>query len=261
MTDADFYDSVWQRYAHLDAVSPAAFHRRRVIVELATRSAASATDVLDAGCGQGELLIELETALPRAKISGADLSPQSLSDARQRHPDAELFVLDLAAPDFEQAHAERLGRYDLIVSSEVIEHIPRDGLAVDRLFRLIRPGGHLIVSVPGGRMSRFDVAIGHQRHYRKYDLENLLQRAGFEDVVTIAWGFPFHSLYRTAVRLASRVTLPDRAASDRPNGESGFASAALGKSYELFGRVLKPLFYLNLPRWGEQMFAVARRPA
>ena len=30
-----FYDDMWRNYGHLDAVSPAAFHRRRIVVQLA----------------------------------------------------------------------------------------------------------------------------------------------------------------------------------------------------------------------------------
>jgi SAM-dependent methyltransferase len=216
--------------------------------------------LLDAGCGQGELLIDLAAALPLAKVSGADVSPQSLRDTRLRCPDADLFVLDLAAADFDRAHIERLGSYDIVVCSEVIEHIADDRLATARLCALVRPGGHLIVTVPGGRMSRFDLAIGHCRSYDANDLRRLLEGCGLQRVKVAAWGFPFHSLYRSAVRLASRVTLPVGPDEHRDRSARSMTGAALGKGYEVFGRVMKPLFYLNLRRWGEQMFAVAQRP-
>jgi hypothetical protein len=38
-------------------------------------------------------------------------------------------------------------------------------------------------------------------------------------------------------------------------------SRALGRGYALFGRALKPLFYLNRNYWGEQLLLVARRRA
>jgi hypothetical protein len=46
--------------------------------------------------------------------------------------------------------------------------------------------------------------------------------------------------------------------SDAPKEESGRLSGILGGAYSLFGSGLKPLFYFNLSRWGEQMFAVGR---
>ncbi len=257
---AGFYDEMWRSYAHLDAVSPAAFHRRRVVVHLAAKAAPDARSILDVGCGQGELLQELSAALPAASVSGADLSEQSIADSRKRNPDYDLFVLDLTEPEFEKKHAQRLGSYDLVVCSEVIEHIEDDGLAVLRLRSLLVPGGHLIVTVPGGRMSRFDKVIGHYRHYRPRDLERLMRTNRLETERVLAWGFPFHNVYRTAVRVASVATIPSNGKPKPDKEQSGVVSSVLGQAYTLFGKALKPLFYFNLPRWGEQMMVVARRP-
>jgi trans-aconitate methyltransferase len=95
--EAAFYDAVWQRYADLDAVSPAAFHRRRLVRKLVVEFAPRALHVLDAGCGRGELVAELSRALPGARLAGADVSDTSRRSARVRCPDAEIFTLDLAA--------------------------------------------------------------------------------------------------------------------------------------------------------------------
>ncbi len=53
-----FYDAMWERYGALDALSPAAFHRRRLIRKLSTELAPRAENVVDVGCGQGQLLVE-----------------------------------------------------------------------------------------------------------------------------------------------------------------------------------------------------------
>ena len=253
-----FYDEMWRRYGHLDAKSPAAFHRRRLICRLARSAAPGARRVLDAGAGQGELIAELARAFPRARVSGSDVSEQSLADTRRRSPETDLFLLDLADPDFKKRYEPQLGKYDLVVASEVIEHIPEEARAAHNLFSLLRKGGVAIVTVPGGKMSRFDELIGHQRHYRPERLEELLTRAGFSVEAVHAWGFPFHNLYRSAVRVASRASMPER---PEPQAEPSRLSALLSRGYALFGRGLKPLFYLNISHFGEQMLAVARRPA
>lgn len=254
-----FYDRMWRSYAHLDAASPAAHHRRRLVGRLAARFAPNARRALDVGCGPGDLLEELAERLPGARISGADVSEQSIALARKKDPGAELFLADLTAPDFEARQADRLGLFDLVVCSEVLEHIEDDALAARRLAEWLAPGGQLIVTVPGGRMSRFDRVIGHHRHYRPRQLRRLLQGAELEVERVVAWGFPFHNLYRSAVRVASRVAI--RPGSPRQADGGGVVGDALGHAYALFGRALKPLFYLNLDRWGEQLLAVARRPA
>jgi SAM-dependent methyltransferase len=254
-----FYDEMWRSYAHLDAVSPAAFHRRRLVVSLARQAASDARRVLDVGCGQGELLQALARALPGATISGADVSEQSIADSRRRNPGFDLFTLDLCDPSFESRHRERIGAFDLVVCSEVVEHVGDDARAVQRLRSLLAPGGRLIVTVPGGRMSRFDRAIGHHRHYRPAELDRVLRGAGLEVDRVLAWGFPFHSLYRTAVRLASAWSLPGGGGAAAGRGARG--GGALGHAYSVLGRLLRPLFYLNASRWGEQILALARRPA
>src|SRR5262249_14251945 len=81
---AEFYDAMWRRYAHLDAVSPAAFHRRRLVVELAARASPAPRRILDVGCGQGELLDELAARFPGSRITGADISAEALADSRAR---------------------------------------------------------------------------------------------------------------------------------------------------------------------------------
>lgn len=83
-------------------------------------------------------------------------------------------------------------RFDLVVAFEVLEHIEDDCAAVARWAHLVRPGGHVLVSVPAWR-HRFgsaDVLVGHYRRYDRADVVDLLTRAGLEDVRVLAYGFP-----------------------------------------------------------------------
>jgi 2-polyprenyl-3-methyl-5-hydroxy-6-metoxy-1,4-benzoquinol methylase len=257
--ERDFYDDMWRKYAHLDAVSPAAIHRRRQVVRVAREYAPGARTIFDVGCGQGELLRELAPSFPGARILGADISEQSIIDSKKRNPSYELFTIDLVAPDFETRYQKHLGESDLVVCSEVVEHIAEARLAVERLRLLTAPGGIIVVTVPGGRMSKFDVAIGHKKHYTTPMLRDLLAGAGLDVLSVRAWGFPFHSIYREAVRIASRFAVGDAPKGGETKEEKGGLSEVLGKAYSLFGKSLTPLFYLNISRWGEQMIAVARR--
>jgi SAM-dependent methyltransferase len=256
-----FYDEMWSRYGHLEAASPAAIHRRRIVSQLAAQFSIPAPRVLDVGCGQGELLRELDQALPGARISGSDLSAQSLEDSRASNPGFELFELDIADAEMSTRHAERTGQFDLVVCCEVLEHIVDDAQAARNLGRLLSPNGVLIATVPGGKMSRFDQVIGHQRHYSTERLRDLLGAAGLQVERVIAWGFPFHNIYRSAVRVASRLSMSD--APGLTNGPSrarpDWVSRGLSAGYVAFSRVLNPLFSLNIDRHGEQMIAVARR--
>lgn len=85
--------------------------------------------------------------------------------------------------------------FDAVLTSHVLEHIRRDGAAIDELARILRPGGNAIIMVPfdpdrsktdegadivdpAERMARF----GHPFHFRIYgrDLVARLTAAGFQ---------------------------------------------------------------------------------
>ena len=248
---------MWQRYGHLDATSPAAFHRRRLVLELCLRHAPSARQVLDAGCGRGELVRELRRAYPRATLCASDVSPASVRETQRLEPSLEVLQMDLGEARLDPRFEALLGRFELITCSEVVEHIPNDQQAVAHLASLLAPSGVLVLTVPGGKMSRFDELIGHQRHYSVSALRSLAVSAGLQPLGVLAWGFPFQNVYRSAVRVASRWSMPS--ASEPASASSGL-SGLLSAGYQLFGHALKPLFYLNRKFWGEQMLLVARRP-
>ena len=75
--------------------------------------------------------------------------------------------------------------FDVAVAVEVIEHVPEDGLFVEQLRRVLRPGGFAYLTTPNGDHLR-DPAIDHVRHYRRTALEELL-RSAFDEVV-VTWG-------------------------------------------------------------------------
>ena len=73
---------------------------------------------------------------------------------------------------------------DCVVMVNVLEHIEDDARAMAGLFRILKPGGHLLVFVPalGWLFSAMDVALGHHRRYHKDALVALARQTGFEVV-------------------------------------------------------------------------------
>ena len=78
-----------------------------------------------------------------------------------------------AAPD---------GSSDNAVLVNVLEHIEDDAEVVSELFRLLRPGGHIMIFVPAMSwlFSPLDAAVGHHRRYEKGAMADLVGKAGFE---------------------------------------------------------------------------------
>lgn len=116
--------------------------------------------VLDIGCGDGFLLNSLNK--PEAKLLGVDVSERPVLFAKAFSTRAEFRVQDIF--DME-------GSFDIVVLTEVMEHIPDDLIQrfMNQAKRLVAPGGHLVITVPT------TVVPLNNKHYRHYD-EELLDR-------------------------------------------------------------------------------------
>ncbi len=107
---------------------------------------------LDLGCGQGRHVHALYYGA-KMHVVGLDLSFDDLVKTRQGFEQAP----DLDAPG-ERAFSLTIGTalklpfadnaFDLIVCSEVLEHIPDYGQVLAEITRILKPGGQLAVSVP-----------------------------------------------------------------------------------------------------------------
>lgn len=95
--------------------------------------------VLDLGCGYGEMLSMLP---PGLELVGAEINPLALAEARRRNPGALIVQADAAALPFAPAS------FDLVICSEVLEHVDDPQALAEALHRIIRPGGHICLSVP-----------------------------------------------------------------------------------------------------------------
>ena len=94
---------------------------------------------LDAGCGDGRFLGALADELPE-DVVGVDISQRILETARVRIPRAQLRQANLESMPFED------GRFDLVLSSQVIEHVLDAPAAMRELFRVLEPGGRMVIS-------------------------------------------------------------------------------------------------------------------
>ena len=106
-----------------------------VIAELGGDGAA-----LEVGPGSGVYLPALLEAF--ATVTATDVERAHLEHLEPRFPDVRFVEGDITRP------AEGEGPFDLILCSEVVEHIPDSGAALRGMARLLRPGGVLILSTP-----------------------------------------------------------------------------------------------------------------
>ncbi|MGE3175610.1 MAG: class I SAM-dependent methyltransferase [Planctomycetota bacterium] len=101
-------------------------------------------DVLDLGCGTGRHALRLSAA--GARVTGIDLSPGMLARARAEAARRGLPSLTLGEHDLHRPLPFANGSFDRVVSGLVLEHLEDLGAFYREVARVLRPGGHAVVS-------------------------------------------------------------------------------------------------------------------
>jgi SAM-dependent methyltransferase len=99
--------------------------------------------VLDVGCGSGVHGAELKRARGH-HVVGVDLSEQSIQKASARLEEA--YVADVTQPELYPFFGAR--RFDVIVFSDILEHLYDPSDVLTRHYHLLAPGGHILISLP-----------------------------------------------------------------------------------------------------------------
>lgn len=107
--------------------------------------------------------------------------------------------------------------YDLIYTSNVLEHISNDLDALNDIRKLLKPGGSLMIYVPAFMIlySSADAALGHYRRYSKNELLKKLKLANFsvktchycDSIGFFAWLFTKFSKQGVNNRISSESKL------------------------------------------------------
>ena len=179
-------------YSHLSSTGQGLVARfRERLVERA--AAGSPGSVLEVGCGQGWLTRQLLEALPDARVVGLDIREDAIAFARELVPGAEFLVATGEQLPFGDAS------FDLVVCSEVLEHVDDPRVVLDEIRRVWR--GHAVISVPhepwfwGANLARgkylrtLGNCPGHIHHWSGRGFERLL-RERF-DTVDVTTSFPW----------------------------------------------------------------------
>ncbi|MBV9714295.1 MAG: class I SAM-dependent methyltransferase [Solirubrobacterales bacterium] len=175
--------------------------RRRIIrSELDRLPLTARAQVLDAGCGSGRTLVELQDY---GSVHGVELDPQAAEVARS------LGLGEIAIGRLEQLPWPD-ATFDLITCLDVIEHTPDDRVTLRELGRVAKPGGWLLVTVPAYQ-ALWSVHDDANHHFRRYSRPTL-RAAALESGWQLRRMTSFNSLLlapAAAVRLAQRRTSRD----------------------------------------------------
>lgn len=184
-------------------------------VEAILHSAGDGASVLDVGCGDGFLLFQLKARFDI--LYGLEYSPRRLEQARHNLSELQFVPLLGSAEDMKDIASDSI---DCIVSADTIEHIPDVYASCAEIFRVLKPGGKLVMNTPNiaflkkrllllaGRFPSTsqkneglgsDILFdgGHLHYFTYRSLRLVLERAGFKMEQSIGYGRlgKFHHLY------------------------------------------------------------------
>lgn len=156
--------------------------RRELIRRLIESSGRMFDRVLDYGCGPGSNADAL--AGDGIELIGLDASEDALEHAKATGEYARLLRSadeTIPLPD---------ASVDLILAADVLEHVD-DKRALAEMYRTLKPGGVLVVTVPAHRWlwNWNDDYSHHLRRYEQDELEQRLSEAGFMVRKISSWNF------------------------------------------------------------------------
>ena len=192
--------------------------------------------ILEIGSGQGGL----SKLLPaKAIVILSDVIPAYLEELKQTFTDP-VIKLDIE----KEVPSKLLEKMDTVFSSNVFEHIKDDQKAFKNCYRLLEPGGHLLLFVPARPeiYGQLDEEMGHYRRYTKTELRTKAQKAGFEINQIYYANLPGYFLWWGRGRLGSSKS------------DSFFA--------KIFDRIIVPLLYLENflhPPFGQSLVLIVEK--
>jgi SAM-dependent methyltransferase len=228
-------------------------HRGRFATGLRLARLVGGGRVLDYGCGDGTflaLMLHGESA-PRVAV-GTELHPHTVDDCRRRFAGDDRLQF-LLVDDLDDAGAR--GSYDAIYCMEVFEHVVDPSPVLDRLERLLAPGGSVVISVP--------IETG-----LPVIVKQMVRRiAGWRGIGHYpgTTGYSFAELLRS-IFAGSRQHIP-RPVFTAPDGTRfhdhkgfnwGVLRGLICERFELIHQTTSPIAWLG-PQFGTQRWFVARK--
>jgi SAM-dependent methyltransferase len=207
--------------------------------------------VLDCGFGTGGLIGRLRDF---AEPVGVDMQSRAVTDCRNQWGASVV-----------QARAEALpfrhGSFDIVCAFDVLEHLEDDMGALRQWFDLLKPGGHLFLSVPAYNYlwDAQDDLANHKRRYLLGQLRGRLRRSRFA-VGKLTY---FNTLLFPMVLGVRMLRKAQKVVRPRTMSASDFSLTRPGRVNDLLLQVfiseLRLLDKINFP-FGGSIFCIARRP-
>jgi len=157
--------------------------RRETIISLLSKLPKQSR-ILDIGCSSGILLGEIkELGFDIENLYGIDISEKAIQNCKANGIQHS-FLMDAE-------HINLNNKFDVIISSDCLEHLQDDEKALHNWFDILNEGGIAIIFVPAFSLlwSHHDVVNKHRKRYTRSELVKLLKNNNFKIVKSGYWNF------------------------------------------------------------------------
>ncbi len=215
---SEYYERYWDNpEAYYDPTTP----QRIALLDrhVGALLARPGCKVIDVGCGRGEFCAYFKAT--GAHAEGIDLSETGIKYARAKHPGVTFHagLVDSLLPS-------RAGEFDLVFTSEVIEHLFDPASFLAACNQLLKPEGTLVVTTPfhgliknllidfANYAGHYDPLGQHIRFYDRKGLELVLDVAGFKGETWTGYGrpWPLWKSFFVVAKKARSVTVAEASA-------------------------------------------------
>ncbi|OGH53779.1 MAG: hypothetical protein A3G15_04060 [Candidatus Levybacteria bacterium RIFCSPLOWO2_12_FULL_40_10] len=188
--------------------------------------------ILDVGCGRGFYVNALSLYDFPKEIIGLDINKEYLEEARRYASDMRAKFIRKSVYSINYTN----NYFDLVICSELLEHLSYDKKALSEIFRVLKKGGTLIVTVPSEDFPLFwdpvnwvlmrffnthinkdvwflaGIWAGHERLYNMKNLSRIIEEAGFSilemsGVISFSWPFSHFLLYGLGKNIVERLNV------------------------------------------------------
>lgn len=143
------------------------------------------SNVLDVGCGTGEILSAIRKLYPTVSLQGIDISQEMLKQAENKKIDnVKLYLGDAEHLPFEKA------KFDVLICTDSFHHYPNPQRTIAEFYRVLQNNGYLLLAdfwkpFPIRQLMNIFIPFSNEgdvKIYSRSEILNFLKHSGFQDI-------------------------------------------------------------------------------
>lgn len=150
-----------------------------------TLSTLQFSNVLDVGCGTGEILSAIRKLYPTISLQGIDISQEMLKQAENKKIDnVKLYLGDAEHLSFEN------DKFDVLICTDSFHHYPNPKKAIEEFYRVLKKNGYLLLAdfvkpFPVRQLMNIFIPFSNEgdvKIYSQSEILSFLKYGGFQDI-------------------------------------------------------------------------------